>query len=403
MSDQVTTLKELFDASVEEHADRVALGVVGGEEITYAEYAKRVGDLQTVFQGLGVKPGDKVAIISENMPNWAITYFAITTMGAIAVPILQEFHPSAVHHILRHSESRLVVSSRRYIHKVEGDEDAFPKLKTIMVMNDFSIENEEGSVTPYSEALEHARARFEQFGEVARGRMEQFSEAAREKLSDLAREKVDRISDSARKQVDKFSDSARKFIDRRADKEFELTEESVAAILYTSGTTGHSKGVVLTHKNLVANCKNGIRAIPVLKTDRFISVLPMAHTYECSLGVIIPTHCGSSVYYLEKTPTPRTLLPAMQVIKPTILNVVPLIIEKIYKNRIKRKLNASNMTRGLMKIGLTRRKLSQVAGSKLIEAFGGELRCLCIGGRLWPRMSSPSLQMPNSPMPLAMA
>lgn len=392
MSDQVKTLKELFDVSVEKYADRIALSFVGGEPIIYSQYAKYVRDMQTLLGDLGIKPGDKVAIISENMPNWAIAYYAITTMGAIAVPILQEFHPSAVHHILRHSESKMVVASRRFIHKVE--EGTFPALETIMVMDDFSIENEEGPQTSYQEALAAARERMGQFSEAAKEKMDKFSGAAKErmgKFGDTAKEKVEKLggsymdkmekfSDSAMEKVWKFSASARKFIDRRTGKEFVLTEDHVAAILYTSGTTGHSKGVVLTHKNLVSNCVNGIKTIPIYETDRFLSVLPMAHTYECSLGVIIPVHCGSSVYYLQKPPTPRTLLPAMQQVKPTVMNVVPLIIEKIYKNRIRRKLNSSGLTRGLMKIGVTRRKLSQVAGGKLIEAFGGELRCMCIGG-----------------------
>ncbi|WP_319543399.1 AMP-binding protein [uncultured Pseudodesulfovibrio sp.] len=414
MSDQVTTLKELLDSSVEKHSERVALSFVDGEAITYAQYGERVHDLQTVFRDLSIKPGDKIAILSENMPNWAIAYYAITTMGAIAVPILQEFHPSAIHHILRHSESKMVVASRRYIHKVE--EESFAALKYTIVMDDFSIENEEGEVTPYKDALETARERVEHFSEAARERMEKFSKAARHKMSDSTKEKMDKLSDSAREfgesakemgdsaleRVEKLSETAlervekmggsawerlerltgtaRNFIDRRTGKVFELTEDHVAAILYTSGTTGHSKGVVLTHKNLVSNCINGVKTIPIHETDRFLSVLPMSHTYECSLGVIIPVYCGSSVYYLQKPPTPTTLLPAMQKIKPTVMNVVPLIIEKVYKKRIKPKLTGSGVTRGLMKLGLTRRKISQVAGKKLIDAFGGELRCMCIGG-----------------------
>ncbi|WP_343219557.1 AMP-binding protein [Pseudodesulfovibrio sp. JC047] len=414
MSDPIQTLKDLLDVSVRQYAERPALAFVGGEPMTYAQLGQNVFDLQTLFRHIGIKPGDKVAIIGENMPNWAVTYFSITTMGAIAVPILQEFHPSAVHHILRHSEATMVIASRRYLHKVE--EEDFSALKTVMVMDDFSIENSEGEATSYSDALEAARERLEQFSEAAMERMEHLSEAAREKLSDstkdrmehfgeaardkverleklsesalekvekfsdTALEKVEKIGGSAKKQVDRFSDSARKLIDRTTGKKFELTEESVAAILYTSGTTGHSKGVVLLHRNLVQNSLSGVQVVPVFETDRFLSVLPMAHTYECTIGLVIPLMSGSSVYYLQKPPTPKTLLPAMQKVRPTAMSVVPLIIEKIYKSRIKNKLKGSGVMRGLMKLGATRRKISQVAGKKLIEAFGGELRCMCIGG-----------------------
>jgi long-chain acyl-CoA synthetase len=383
------TLKDLLNRSVERYAERTALSFVDGEPMTYGRFGKRVEELQTVLRGLGIKPEDKIALIGENMPNWAIAYFAATTMGAIAVPILQEFHPSAVQHILRHSEARMVVASRRYMDKVEGEN--FPNLETVMVMDDFSMEDEEGTRTTYREALENAGERIEQFAEAARERVEHLGEAARERLSETARERMNKFSDSARETMEKFSDSyketvewfsasARRFIDWKTGKPFELTADHVAAILYTSGTTGHSKGVVLTHRNLVQNCISGINTIPVFETDRFLSVLPMAHTYECTVGLVIPLYSGSSVFYLQKPPTPKTLLPAMQKVKPTIMNVVPLIIEKIYKSRIKKKLTGSGVTRGLMKIGVTRRKLSQVAGKRLIEAFGGDLRCLCIGG-----------------------
>ena len=400
MSEQVTTLKELLEESVRKFADRTALAFVGGEPITYADMAERVHDMQTLLVDLGIRPGDKVALLSENMPNWAITYFSVTTMGAIAVPILQEFHPSAVHHILRHSEAKMVVASRRYIDKVEGDN--FPKLETVMVMDDFSVADEEGEPTPYMEALEQARERMVHLGDMAREKMDRFSEAAKgkfsgsakekmeklgssymakvEKLSDQAMERMEKFSGTAREKVGQFGAYARKFIDRKSGKEFILTENDVAAILYTSGTTGHSKGVVLTHRNLVQNCLAGVLTIPVYETDRFLSVLPMAHTYESTVGMVVPLHSGSSIHYLQKPPTPKALLPAMQKVRPTVMNVVPLIIEKIYKNRIKRKLTGSGVARGLMKIGPARRKLSQVAGRKLIEAFGGELRCMCIGG-----------------------
>jgi long-chain acyl-CoA synthetase len=332
------TLKDLLVTTASRYPERTALSYVDGDPITYARFIDLARDLATLLAACGVNPGDKVAIIGENMPNWAITYFAVTSSGIVAVPILQEFHASAVHHILRHSEAKVVVASSRYMHKVE--EGVFPNLKTVIVMDDFSVVNGQESKTNFEEAVEAGRERFE-----------------------------------------KFSEAARKFLDRKGGKSgFELTQDSVAVILYTSGTTGHSKGVVLTHGNLVSNAISGIGAIPVYETDRFLSVLPMAHTYECTVGLIVPVLCGASVYYLKRPPTPKTLLPAMEKVKPTVMNVVPLIIEKIYKNRIKPKIPGKGVMGGLMKIGAARKKVSRIAGRKLIEAFGGSLRCMCIGG-----------------------
>ncbi|CCH48198.1 AMP-binding protein [Pseudodesulfovibrio piezophilus] len=370
VNEQEMTLKDLLEQSVAKHADRVALSFVGGDPLHYSRLLELVRDLETLLAGCEVRPGDKVAIIGENMPHWAVTYFAVTSMGAVAVPILQEFHCSAVHHILRHSEAKVVVVSSRYIDKVEGE--SFPDLKTVINMDDLSVVNEDAPKTTFSEAVEAARETFEELSEKARKYMD--------RADDSTKARVTEAYDSAREKFSEFSLKARKFFDRKTGKAFKLTSETVAAILYTSGTTGHSKGVVLTHGNLVSNAFAGIQTIPVFETDRFLSVLPMAHTYECTVGLIIPLHCGSSVAYLQRPPTPRTLLPAMEKVQPTVMNIVPLIIEKIYKKRIKPKLSSKGLMGGLMKIGAARRKVSRIAGKKLIEAFGGELRCLCIGG-----------------------
>lgn len=395
MNDQDMTLKDLLEKTAVKYPERAALGFVGGEALNYARFLELVRDLGTLLAGCGVRPRDKVAIISENMPNWAVTYFAVTSMGAIAVPILQEFHSSAVHHILRHSEAKVVVASSRYAHKVEGDN--FPNLKTVINMDDLSIINEDAPKTSFTEAVEAARLKFDELSEKARKYMDRGDDGAKTKDPEgeakvkapeeetkvpetAAKTKMTEAVDSARGKFEEFSVKARKFFDRKTGKEFTLTRESVAAILYTSGTTGHSKGVVLTHGNLVSNTVSGVQTIPVFETDRFLSVLPMAHTYECTVGLLVPVYCGSSVYYLQKPPTPKTLLPAMQKVKPTVMNVVPLIIEKIYKKRIKPKLSSKGLMGGLMKIGAARRKVSKIAGKKLIEGFGGELRCMCIGG-----------------------
>ncbi|MDC0335971.1 AMP-binding protein [Pseudodesulfovibrio sp.] len=371
MTNQDLTLKDVLEATAGKYPERIALSFVGGEPITYAGFLQLTRDLGTLLAGLGVEPGDKVAIIGENMPNWAVTYFAVVSMGAIAVPILQEFHESAVHHILRHSEAQIVVASNRYMHKVEVDN--IPNLKTVMLMDDLSVVNDDAPKTNFAEAVLAARDKFDELGEKARKYMDRNDSVSKKNFTEAI--------DSARDKFEELGEKAKKYIDRKKkDAEPVLTADSVAAILYTSGTTGHSKGVVLTHRNLVSNTLAGVQTIPIVHTDRFLSVLPMAHTYECTVGLIIPVHCGSAVHYLRKPPTPKTLLPAMQTVKPTVINVVPLIIEKIYKNRIKPKLSKGGLMGGLMKIGSARRKVSQMAGKKLIEAFGGELRCMCIGG-----------------------
>lgn len=386
LNKQDMTLKDLLERSVEKFPERIALGFVGEEPISYARLLEMTHEFRGLLESCGVGPTDKVAIISENMPNWAVTYFAITSMGAIAVPILQEFHHSAVHHILRHSEAKVVIASNRYMHKVESD--SFPNLTTTICMDDLTIVNDEDvdgmdileeeieeHTTHFSEAVDAAKDKLEELSDKARWFMDRREDKAK------AQAKVAEAVEAAREKFEELSERARKLIDRKGGKEdFVLTPECVAVILYTSGTTGHSKGVVLTHRNLVSNTLSGVQTIPVFETDRFLSVLPLSHTYESTVGLIVPIHCGSAIYYLQKPPTPRTLLPAMQKVKPTVMNVVPLIIEKIYKNRIKPKLSKGGLVGGLMKIGAARRKLSELAGKKLIEAFGGELRCMCIGG-----------------------
>lgn len=386
VNDEIKTLKDLFERSVEKYSDRTALSFVGGKPITYAQFMDKVRDMMGELAECGVEPEDKVAIISENMPNWAVTYFAVTSMGAIVVPILQEFHSSAVHHILRHSEAKVVVASKRYMEKIEGDN--FPKLKTVIRMDDLMPVSEDGEGEYLDDPIEEQRAtHFTEAVDAAREKLEILSERAKKMLDrrdEEALKKVSEAVDMAWEKFEELGDRARKLMRKGGVKfgkvDFELTSESVAAILYTSGTTGHSKGVVLTHGNLVSNTISGIQTIPVFETDRFLSVLPMAHTYECTVGLLVPVYSGSSVHYLQKPPTPTTLLPAMQKVKPTVMNVVPLIIEKIYKKRIRPKLNRKGFVGGLMKIGPARRKVSQIAGKKLIEAFGGELRCMCIGG-----------------------
>lgn len=159
-----------------------------------------------------------------------------------------------------------------------------------------------------------------------------------------------------------------------------VDENDLAAIIYTSGTTGSSKGVMLTHKNLAHNTVSASILQPVSTDDRFLSLLPMAHTYENTLGLLLPMYCGASVWYLKKLPTPAVLIPAMQQIRPTMILAVPLIIEKIYKSKIVPAVKGKAIMRAIYSVPFLRKLINRSAGKKLMQTFGNELRFFGIGG-----------------------
>ncbi len=186
---------------------------------------------------------------------------------------------------------------------------------------------------------------------------------------------------SGEKEFIKLKQAAQKFVGSDADKGNELPKENdLAALIYTSGTTGHSKGVMLSHKNILFDaqaCESVIRLNP---EDRLLSILPLAHTYECTIGLVIPLMYGSCIYYLDKVPTPRILADALAKVKPTIMLSVPLVMEKIFKTRILPQFQKSILLKSFYKIPFFRKKLHQVAGKKLYAFFGGAMRFFGIGG-----------------------
>lgn len=158
------------------------------------------------------------------------------------------------------------------------------------------------------------------------------------------------------------------------------TEEDLAAILYTSGTTGRPKGVMLTHRNIVQNVMSSRRLVEITRQDRFLSVLPLAHTYECTIGFLIPFSSGASVTYLGKPPVLSALLPALNEVRPTMMVSVPLIMEKLYQSRVKPVFDKNLLTRLIRRIGPLRLLIHRAAGRKVYETFGGALRFFGIGG-----------------------
>ena len=320
------TLKSLFEYSIKEYAEKPAVSFVGGDVMTYADLAEEVVEVQKLLGSYGIRRGDRVALYSENMPNWGVVYFAVTTMGAVIVPVLPDFHTSEAMHIAAHAECKAAFVSKKLLETML-DESQPPALSLLVELNDLGV------VTAFS-----------------------------------APSKVDRALHQGDKVMEKLG------------KESLVEEDDLAAIIYTSGTTGSSKGVMLTHKNLTFDTTASQHLVDIFPTDRFLSILPMAHTFECTVGFLIPMLNGSSIYYILKPPTPTVLIKAMASVKPTFMLTVPLIIEKIYKNKVQPNFEKNFLIRFLYSIPFIRRKLNAIAGEKLMETFGGELRFFGIGG-----------------------
>jgi long-chain acyl-CoA synthetase len=328
------TISEVIKESVTKYSSNIALSSIDGNAITYTELNNKIKKISDFLKDQGIVSGDRVAILSENCPNWGIAYFAITTTGAVAVPIMTEFQFADVHHILKHSGSKGIFISAKLYEKIE--EFSSENLTTYILMDDFSIIPHNKSTDLISQTLKDGKREFA-----------------------------------------KILDAALKYVGLKAE---EINEDDLAAIVYTSGTTGHSKGVMLTHKNIVFDAVATTGFVDVNPKDRMLSQLPLAHTMECTLGLILPIMVGASVYYLEKPPTAAILLPALKKVKPTIMVSVPLIIEKIFKMKILPEINRKSITRNLYKIPTLRKKINKVAGKKLAITFGENLRMFCIGG-----------------------
>ena len=306
------TLKELFDHSCTQYADRIAISFVYGTPLTYAEMKREVDKATVLLCRMGIRKGDRVAILSGNMPNWCITYFAITGMGAIAVPVLPDFHADEVQSIIQHSDSKAVFVSQKLQAKING-----LKSETIthqILIDDFSVISGKLAETSYVSS--------------------------------------------------------------------ELPVDSdTAAIIYTSGTSGRSKGVVLSHRNITFDAVQCLHIQDVNLNDVFLSILPLSHTYENTISFIMPVMMGSSIYYLEKPPTASVLVPALARIRPTTILSVPLVIEKIYRNQVQAKFTQSKPIKILYEnVAPFRKFVHYLAGKKLYSTFGGRLRFFGIGG-----------------------
>ena len=305
----IDTLYGLVRNSVEKFADRVAFSMYDGEELTYAEVGRRIARVQEILCGAGLRAGDKVALLSSNMPNWGVCCYAVTTAGMIVVPILPDFSGEELDMIIEHSEARALLVSDRL------------------------------------------------FTKLSRHTIERLNVVVRTKNLGVISQRV------------------------RGEGSMSVpSPDDLAVIIYTSGTTSKPKGVMLTHRALCAQVDMSAAIFPIGGGDVFLSVLPLSHTYECSIGMIYPFSMGARVVYLDRPPTASALMPALRAVRPTVMLIVPLIIEKIYRHQVLAKFHSNGFWRSLYRVGFTRRYLHRVAGKKLMKLFGGRLRFLGIGG-----------------------
>jgi len=328
------TLKCFLEHCTAQFNHEPALSLVDGVTIHYDEFSENVTKISHFLNKLGIKAGDRVAILSENSPNWVIAFFAITSMGAVVVPILPDFLPDQVQHILRHSASKALFISERQYDKIQDDEQETP-FSIILIENFTNI---------------HKATTRERIREILGERGKDFS----------------RLKSAALRLTRKI--------------ESDVNENDLVSIIYTSGTTGHSKGVMLTHKNIVSNVLAATQLQKVTVNDRFLSILPLSHTLECTIGMLVALYSGAHTYYFEKPPSPKNLLDAFKKIKPTVILSVPLIIEKIYKNKILPQFHKNAFIKKLYSSKPIRKKLHRIAGKKLYASFGGELIFFGIGG-----------------------
>ena len=320
------TPANLCISSSVKYKDRLAFAMLSEGKIcrrvTYKQMGNRARQIGLLLKRLGAENGGRVLLLSENSPEWAVTYFGIALAGAVSVPLLTGFSSEQIQNIADHCGASAICLSRSMTAKFEQT-STFEKIPFIYI--DSMTETE--------------------------------------KLNML-------ISVSLNGQEQQFQIK----IDDSPMPDFNCND--LASIIYTSGTQGNSKGVMLSGKNLISSALSSLSFVKLFPRDSMLSVLPLAHSYECTLGLIAPVLSGASVTYIDKPPSPSVLLPALKLIRPTAMITVPLLIEKIYNNAIAPKLRENR----LYKWPLTRSLAIWLAGRRLHSALGGKIRFFGVGG-----------------------
>ena len=338
------TFREVLNSVSKRYEGLTAYKIYGLDtSVSYVDLKRKADSLSYFLFSKGFKPNDKVALMSDNCPNWMISYFAITQISLTAVPILCEFSKDEVLQILSSSQAKAVIVSTKY----------FEKINSYINSNDCLLI-----------------------------RMEDLHLIQKDQISNLTSLSDHKIISS----VDTLSLFGKS--DEKQKEEFNIfyneanpSENTLASLIFTSGTTGKSKAVMLSHKNLVFNAyESRSLFVNIYPKDRVLSILPLAHTYEFTTIQILTLLCGSCIYFLSSPPAVSILLKAFRDVKPHIMNTVPLIIEKIYKKSIKPQLEKNKKIKFLVNFPLTRSFTYRMIGKKLVKTMGGSMKFFGIGG-----------------------
>ena len=309
--------------------DKAALNTIGGESFTYAQMATQIEKFHLAFSAVGIKKGEKIALCASNGARWGMVFLAVNTYEAVIVPILADFTPENVTFLTDHSESVVLFTNKARWDKL--DKDALKRLRLVIDVDNFGV---------LFAADDKIKAAYESADEAFKA---------------------------------KYPDGY-----KPEDVVFPTDNlDTLAVINYTSGSTGNPKGVMLTYRNFSATVDYSQRNIPA--GERMVSMLPMAHMYGLVIEFIYPLCNGTSIYWLGKAPTPATLLKAFADYKPYLLITVPLVMEKIYKSKVKPVIDKPAVKVALKIPGIRGIIYSKIR-KELIKAFGGQVQSFIMGG-----------------------
>jgi long-chain acyl-CoA synthetase len=322
------TLNYVIDASASRFGDSPAIGMAMEEPLSYRAFHERILALAAHLQKQKIVKGDRIAILAENSANWGNAYLAIVRIGAVAVPILPDLPEKDVHHILKEMKVKALFTTQKLIEKVYELKNSLKG--PVITLDNYAGELSIVPVIPFFSYLDEALTAFKE---------------------------------------------------ETKDPFFPIVgEDDLASILYTSGTSGYSKAVMLSHRNLTANAYAASSLANIEPGSVWLSILPMSHTYEFTCGFILPLLCGARIAYAGKTPTPAILQKLCEYEKPFAIFAVPLVLEKIYKKRVMPQIEKSVLLKLLCRFGFTRRLIYKKIGAKLLKFFGGNLQLMGIGG-----------------------